>query len=276
EVEPLQDTVPPRYQIESDESEDEDAYPISRVRREAICCDPNILIEWSGPQERRKSLLVAVNKAGEQWTQGVELGEAKGKISIDNVEIASAWAPSAWADVIVVCIHLRLPLYVMHDVASTILSTFQSTRISLIDSYPVPSYISSSAPTSRPPIRYLRTSKTSQDNVFPAAEPFYPPNIINSPSASFLSIIEHSSDMSGTLVLLPSAHMPSPAPSQFVSHFGPEPQDEWEPSTLAALHENVCSVLGIQSTWKDTRSPGRPFNVKASRRGDIGEGGMYI
>ena len=109
------------------------------------------------------------------------------------------------------------------------------------------------------------------------AEPFHPPNLIQSPAASFLSILESSTHaIPATLLLLPSAHIQTPMPSELEGRFDPELREEWEPHTLAKLHRIVGSILGIDSSWSVQHLPDRSTRLKASHRGDIGEGGMYI
>ena len=109
------------------------------------------------------------------------------------------------------------------------------------------------------------------------AEPFHPPNLIQSPAASFLNILESSAHATpATLLLLPSAHVPPSAPSELDGSSGPQLQEEWEPSILAKLHGIVCSIVGTDSPWSVQHLPDRSTRVKVSRRGDIGEGGMYI
>jgi hypothetical protein len=169
-----------------------------------------------------------------------------------------------------------------------------SFSVVIIDAYPTTSYITPSPSQLQPPIRYLRTWAASKDvcisnhphtcsahdelkSPLQNAEPFQPPNLIQSPAASFLSILESSTHATpATLFLLPLSHVSSPAPSELEGNSGPELREEWEPSTLAKLHGLVCSVLGIDSPWSAQHFSDRSIRVKALRRGDIGEGGMYI
>lgn len=79
-----------------------------------------------------------------------------------------------------------------------------------------------------------------------------------------------------TLLLLPSAHLPSPVPRELQARFGPDLREEWEASTLVKLHKIVCAILGKESPWQGAHlSSSRP-RIKLSRKGDIGEGSMYI
>jgi hypothetical protein len=166
----------------------------------------------------------------------------------------------------------------------------------IIDAYPVPSYISSSPPSPHPPIRHLRTTaasksvctlsaqilKASCSPNMPKArpldvEPYQPPNLIQSPAAAFLSILESSAHSTpATLFLLPSAHIPPPAPCGLETRSGPDIQEEWEPSTLGQLHKILSAEIGTNSPWSTKHIAERSVGRRASRRGDIGEGGMYI
>ena len=131
---------------------------------------------------------------------------------------------------------------------------------------------------------YVHTASTVLDELMNVpksppddAEPFQPPNLLQSPAASFLSIFESSTHVTpATLLLLPLAHVPPPVPSELERHSGPEMQDEWEPFILAKLHRIVCSILCIDSSWSTQNLPERSTPFRASRRGDIGEGGMYL
>ena len=88
---------------------------------------------------------MVLDEAGRQWARGVKLGEVKGTVVVNNVEvrlgplhdmvstdnlltkIASVFTPS-YAEVVVVCIHIRLPIYTIHDVASTVISAMRPTK----------------------------------------------------------------------------------------------------------------------------------------------------
>jgi len=76
---------------------------------------------------------------------------------------------------------MRLPLYIIHAVTTAILSNLSTNELDfqfifyvfvlkmsifsvvIIDSYPLPSYISSSSTSLNPPIRFLCTSKASKN-----------------------------------------------------------------------------------------------------------------
>ncbi|KAF8513045.1 hypothetical protein JB92DRAFT_3116621 [Gautieria morchelliformis] len=277
EIEPFQDTIPPRHQVESDES-DEDIYPSSGVgERTAQRSVNKVVVHLKGPQEKRQPLVVVLGEAGRQWAKGTKLGEVKGRVLIDNIEVASVSMLSP-GEVTIVDVNVRLPIYTTHAVASTVISAMRPTQVVIIDGYPLPSYISPSPSPLHPPIRYLRTTAASKHMSPPDdAEPFHPPNLIQSLAASFLTILESSThDTPATLLLLPSTHIPPPAPSELGGRYGPEPREEWEPSILARLHKMVGCITGLDSLWSVQHLPERSTRPKASRIDDIGEGGMYI
>lgn len=164
----------------------------------------------------------------------------------------------------------------------------------IIDSYPTSSYISPSPASLEPSIRYLRTTASKHvcktihlvhaqlmDEIKSPppedAQSFQTPNLIQSPAASFLTVLESLTYATpATLLLLPSAHIPPPAPSALETTSGPEDREDWEPSILAKFHKMVGFAVGIDLPWSAQNRPDRSIRVKASRRGDIGEGGMYI
>jgi len=276
ETEPLQDTLPPRHQVESDESEDEDTYPLGREKRNAPQPVPVVQIEWLGPEEKHNALVVTSGEAGHQWLQGIKLGEAKGRLITNGVQTATIYTPD-FADVFVVRLELRLPLYTIHPVTSMILGTLRPSSVIVIDSYPLPSYITSMPSGLNPPIRFLCTSTVPNSPSLHGTERFAPPNIIQSTAASFLAMLESPVyAIPATLLLLPSAHLPSPVPRELQARFGPDLREEWEASTLVKLHKVVCAILGKESSWQEAHlSSSRP-RIKLSRKGDIGEGSMYI
>ncbi|GJJ13043.1 hypothetical protein Clacol_007292 [Clathrus columnatus] len=270
EVEPLQDTVPPRHQIESDESEDED---LDTHHNRQLPPTPLVNINWIDSYVQKSNVLVALHEAGQYWAQGVILGDIHGKLILNTIEIGNFYTPQ-WADVLVIIITTRVPLYAMHTIASTIISCIQPKCLSMIDSYPLPSCILPLPQKSnKQPIRYLQTYRKLQ---LPSAELFSPPNMLQSLAAAFLPLAEFKK-LPSTLLLLPSSHMTPPTPPRIISSpFGPPIREEWEPRVMEEFHRNLDVALGSQSTWKVNKDTSGFGKVRPLRRGDVGEGGMYL
>jgi len=279
DVDPLSDSVPPRYAIESDEEEDE-INPLRRnLRSQAQEEDTKVEFNIVGDIPKQKALVIASGDAGKFWAKGADLGEQTGSISVNHVQIGLVFNPKWTTSTIIVSEALsRLPVYAMYSYAKGILDSLIPKSVVILDSYPVPTYV-----TDEPivfheaPLRYLTTS---EETSFPNqdAELFSPPNLIQSTSASFLAILSVSKT-SGTLVLLPSPHIPHPAPKQIsASNFSQLAQDsvEW-PSQLINLAQTLLfQALGedVNQTWRPSKND---HAGKAPKRStEIGEGGMYI
>lgn len=117
----------------------------------------------------------------------------------------------------------------------------------------------------------------------PEIQPFTPPNLIQSTSASFLSLLStaySSAAITGTLILLPSPHIPPPPPSNIApTNFSSlDDQDQvWNASILQEAQNALFASVGEKAdlTWEG--APGLyEKRSGASRKGDLGEGGMYI
>lgn len=85
DTDPLQDTVPPRYAIESDEEEDE-FNPLShgKVVRESL----TINIKGVGPFEGvGNDLIIAFGDAGRSWAQGASLEQQRGGVFVNEIQV---------------------------------------------------------------------------------------------------------------------------------------------------------------------------------------------
>jgi hypothetical protein len=183
--------------------------------------------------------------------------------------------------------------------------------IALLDSYATPAYITANpVPFHEAPIRYLRTKGllplvrnslllTVQTGISlkvyhktPNIEPFSPPNLIQTTSASFLSILStrlaHPSTQdpnpsgTGTLILLPIAHIPPPPPSSIaptsLSNLDDESEARWKTKFVRQAQSVLFGALGEKGgEWEAlSDKSGDVEKPKIGRRGDLGEGGMYI
>jgi len=163
--------------------------------------------------------------------------------------------------------------------------------IALLDSYATPAYITANpVPFHEAPIRYLRTKGLLP--LTPNIEPFSPPNLIQTTSASFLSILStrlaHPSTQdpnpsgTGTLILLPIPHIPPPPPSSIaptsLSNLDDESEARWKTKFVRQAQSVLFGALGEKGgEWEAlSDKSGDVEKPKIGRRGDLGEGGMYI
>jgi hypothetical protein len=148
----------------------------------------------------------------------------------------------------------------------------------MVDAYSNPGYISSSPPSLDPPIRFLATSSYP---VLPKStvQPFAPPNLLLSPSAAFLSLLETTTRCPGLLVLLPLPHIPRPPP-----HHDPEPIrtiTEWPVALLEDLNALVGAEGGVTDIVWDAKTmiaglKTRTQTVRKVKPRDVLDSGMYI
>lgn len=148
----------------------------------------------------------------------------------------------------------------------------------MVDAYSNPGYISSSPPSLDPPIRFLTTSSYP---VLPksTAQPFAPPNLLLSPSAAFLSLLEATTRCPGLLLLLPLAHIPRPPP-----HNDPEPirtTTEWPVALIEGLNDLIGAEGGVTNIEWDAKTmtaglKTRTQSLKKVKPKDVLDSGMYI
>ncbi|CAA7270769.1 unnamed protein product [Cyclocybe aegerita] len=275
EVDPYADTLPPRYAIESDEEEEEfNSLHVVKSATKDAAVEVKILGDLPSG-----NLVVASEAAGKIWAKGASLGEQTGAVYANNVQIGLVFNPSWTKSVVIISEALsRLPLYVMHSYAKHILESLQPKSLSLLDTYAVPTY-SADHPISfqEAPIRYL---SAAEDTKFlkGKAEPFSPPNLIQSTSASFLSILSIT-NTPATLILLPSPHIPHPPPKQIslsnISHLTYD-DVEWPTNLINTAQSLLFKAVGENTdhAWKPLE---RTKREKTSKRNtEVGEGGMYI
>ncbi|KAF7303713.1 Membrane-bound transcription factor site-2 protease-like [Mycena indigotica] len=273
DVDPLADTVPPRHAIESD---DEDEYnPLETLHGKPKSFD--IKLAGFSPSNE---LIVATGSVAEIWARGADLGEQIGSVFVHELEVGLLFQPR-WiaAPVVISEVSTRLPLWAIRQYATTILDSVQPERLILLDEYPAPAYISSSRLV-KAPIRYLST-----DNYFsPEAQPFAPPNLVQSASAAFVA---HQAERSrhARLFLFPTSFVGSPAPRDLVpSHRLVLHEDGlgvWDDILLTTAHKLLCQSLmnpgPIQavSSWT-TPPPKKPSAARARPVGSEAEYSMYI
>ncbi|PFH48586.1 hypothetical protein AMATHDRAFT_65069 [Amanita thiersii Skay4041] len=279
DFDPLSDSFPPRYAIESDEEEDE--YNPLHVGGANSGDDPQSLsVIIIGDLPKGDQLIVASGDAGKYWANGADLGEQAGSVQANKVEVGLAFRPSWTSAIVIVSEALtRLPVWAQHGYALHILESLTPSRVVLLDSYSAHIYISPKPiPIYDAPVRYLATSSVDP-KIGKKAKPFEPPNLLHSTSASFLSILSNTGTTEGISYLLPSRHISPPRPKKILppdfSHL-PENPDEWSIDMM----NNIQSLLSLaleekrSHPWvpRDTKTSGG----KAKRRPQVADNGMYI
>jgi len=222
---------------------------------------------------------MASGYAGKIWARGANLEEQTAAVAVNGVQIGLVFKPS-WtgATVIVSEVLSRLPIYAMHPYAEAIVDALKPSRVALLDSYPVPTY-ATDVPINfhQAPLRFIATSEDTQ-LLEKDAQLFAPPNLLQSTTASFLSILSIT-ESNGTAVLLPSPHIPPPPPRQIapssISHLAQD-DVEWASQLINDAQTLVFRTIGeeIKHSWTP---PSNQTKQKLPKRNtEIGEGGMYI
>jgi len=220
-------------------------------------------------------LIVAVGTASRQWALGLPLSEDRVSFVVDGVEIGLIHQLSG-SKVHVLLVSHAIPALGAYAVTKCLFSSLKPSRIVIVDNYAVPSFIHiAPVDSANPPIRHLATRRSSFTPG--STKLFASPNLIQGLSAALLNYAEMWG-IAGELFLLPSTHTSPPLPSQKAE---PLPlRDEWEDATILEVNKIVFSVLEQGEVRWDAgqaRAKGG-FKVRdtLAKRGDIGDGGMYI
>ena len=110
------------------------------------------------------------------------------------------------------------------------------------------------------------------------AQLFAPPNLLQSTSASFLVILSVTKS-NGTVILLPSPHIPQPPPKQIApSNISQLTYDdvEWDSQLINEAQILVFRAIGeeVKHSWAPLAN--QPKEKLPKRNTEVGEGGMYI
>jgi len=185
-----------------------------------------------------------------------------------------------WTDAIVVVSEVltRLPVWAQYPYAEYVLDQLKPTKILLLDSYAASSYIQPEyIPLHRAPVRYLALSgNTHTPKDF---EPFSPPNLIQSTSAAFFSLISLARQVSPqspievTLFLFPGPYHPLNSPEDLTSTVSSlnESDDLWSRDLSKSVHE----VLSWGKHEWNLKGKGNSSYSQGKRRPRV-EGSMYI
>lgn len=110
---------------------------------------------------------------------------------------------------------ITVPLALLHQLVTYILTSLKPTSSTIIASYNFPSYVTSSSSNNnpdRPPILYLRSHSTESLEKLDASstiQPFQPPNLLHGLPASLLSLSTLSA-IPSVLLLFPTASSNEP------------------------------------------------------------------
>jgi len=272
----LGDTSAHRYAYESDDEDQLNPLskrPVQRIARVSIQGDHH-------PGDCREVVIVASGEAGKVWAQGAQLGEQRAAIVVDDLTVGFIFLPS-WSDAVVIVSETSetLPTWAMRPYAEAIITFYEPTRLLLLDAYPAPTYISPEPLEAyRAPVRYVRTHGKIAPSPF--LMPFLPPNLIHATSAAFVSFaVLPTSRMESILFLLPSQHIPIPRGNDISSspHTSEDTEGSmWSETMMQQVHGCLAELSGVRGAapWQ-----GGALLLKRSeirRRGDIGDGGMYM
>jgi hypothetical protein len=81
-MDPLADSLPPRYAIESD---DEDEF--NPLNQYGSPTEPEIQVKITGNIPKNVNLIVASGLAGKSWAMGATLGEHSGQVFVNGVQV---------------------------------------------------------------------------------------------------------------------------------------------------------------------------------------------
>ncbi|TDL20528.1 hypothetical protein BD410DRAFT_790749 [Rickenella mellea] len=293
DIDPLADTIPPRYAYESDDEDEFNPFPNQPSKlsqsSSAVPHNVNVKIQLGTAELSVGSLVFASGDAGKTWARGADLGEQVGAAFVENVQVGLIFHPqwsSSKALVIVSEVTTRLPTWAMHPYANAILGKFKPARVAILDTYATSTYITSQPqPHYEAPLRYLHIGSSSPS--LNEISQFSPPNLSQGTTASLLSILalpsfSSSPSNSATAILLPTPH-PSPlppatiAPTDISKIGASDDVYGFEDSLMQKAHAALLKQAGIGGgkMWVGVGGDGKK-DIPRSRRGDVGEGSMYI
>ncbi|KAH7905724.1 hypothetical protein BJ138DRAFT_1017328, partial [Hygrophoropsis aurantiaca] len=283
EIDPLGDTLPPRYAIESD---DEDEYnPISSTRESGSSVDLNI--RFAGNIKQGSPSFIVSGNTGREWARGAKLGEQRGAIYVNEIQIGLLFEPS-WVGAVVLVSEAtaKLPLWAMNRYAEAVINHLQPSSVVLLDSYAVHAYISSEPVIPHDaPVRYLADEYAS---IPPSSDIkiqlFAPPNLVQYTSAAFMAELSLRSirsphPTSTILILLPSPHIDPSAPASLITtQMIPLSNNIWSAQMMQPVQHLMCTFIGenVDCSWENHDSKTNHKIQSAKRFGDVGEGSMYI
>lgn len=216
--------------------------------------------------------------------------EKVGEVLMNGIAVGGLYTPSLTSSLVLASeVGVRLPVWAMNVYAKAILDEFQPSSVFILDTYAAPAYIADSlnALPQSAPIRYLRTTaaKSTSKTTLDPARPFAPPNLLQSTTAAFLSILNFGYPQTpGTAILLPAQHMPHPTPKDLtVSSLNYPSYDHldeqgWDMELLVRAVQMILGESVPADVLLGSMSPKQRVALQGKRaRGtEVGEGGMYI
>ncbi|KAL5478555.1 hypothetical protein ACEPAI_2739 [Sanghuangporus weigelae] len=304
DVDPLADTLPPRYSYESD---DEDELDVINLPSDSSADASTVEVRFLPPAERENdkekedTLIIATGGIGVAWARGASLGEQVGQVNVNKRAIGLIFHP-AWAGtngtIIISEALTRLPVFAMNSYARAVLDRWNPSKTVLLDAYSTATYISPEPiPHHAALLRYLSTERKVSPNSSPLSL-FAPPNLIQSTTAAFLNLLALPSRSqkasSGLAILVPSRRAPLPSPksippdedesasatSSALSSI--EDSEDWDPALLRQTHQVALEAAGIHDRageWTDSivnRREKKTAKPYGRRRLTETEEGMYI
>ncbi|EJD01876.1 uncharacterized protein FOMMEDRAFT_108878 [Fomitiporia mediterranea MF3/22] len=316
DVDPLADTISPRYAYESDDEDetglaDVDLSSGTNIAPDVPAVEITFLPDEKKQEEYGNILIVASGVVGAVWARGAHLGEQVGQVNVNKRAVGLVFQPS-WTSqgtkgtVLVSEAFVRLPVWAMNAYAAAVLERYKPSKVILLDAYSTATYISL-IPIAHheAPLRYLSTDRTPPSSKAPLSL-FTPPNLLQSTTAAFLNLLalpnipsQSQKSKFGLGILVPSRRAPLPTPRSLsredeadtetsailslAALASIEDSEDWDPALLKAAHSAVFEAAGLGTSsaeWTDSRSSERKGEgVKASpkrRRFIETEGGMYI
>ncbi|KAG8804551.1 hypothetical protein FRC16_005993 [Serendipita sp. 398] len=220
-----------------------------------------------------KNMYVAIGQAGLAWASGVQLGAPTAEIQLKDIKVASVHFIEQ-DGVLVLVLKYELPISAMNVFASKVLSTFNPSRVTIVDGYSSPAYIRSSRKSDLDhPIRYLQTACAENKITSKGVKLFRPPNLLLSTSAAFLGILEQGQRIPGLLLLLPFPQIERPPPRTI------EPirtSVGWPEKQVVEMNDTFSPSLNWSADLAKDSGRLAVSNVQKQKKSDSADMSMYI
>lgn len=299
---PFSNSAPPSYALESSSGEsDWDDLAGAPPQSKSKPFTPDAIVEVLGEVNKGTNVVFLVGEAGENLARGVTVEGEGIPVTVDGEQVrppfvlAKARANSflqlgvihTLSTATLVFLSIALPLVSLHPLASTLLSALAPTSSTILASYHLPSYISSSPD---PHLLYLRSTPTDALSSLVSSgtlHPYAPPNLLHGLPSSLLAL----STLAGipsTLILLPTTSVPQPLNGPWSIAGTNTAYDAGGPTELSEVGQTFREVKREVhkvakelewSWWSPSEGKGKGFawlekKRKDKRREDVGS--MYM